>query len=229
MRMCEQVRTSICYPGLNVKIACSHGGLTPGSDGVTHQAIEDMGIYRTIPGMTVIMPSDYYSTRKLVAASATHNGPVYIRFTRCDMPVFYNENDSFEIGRGKLINQGDDVSIIAIGDMLHQALEAADTLEKMGIDTELIEIHTLKPLDNDMVLKSLRKTKRVVTVENHNYFNGLGSAVAELMAEAGCGILRRIGLKDVFAESGEYYELLKKYEMDKEFIVKAALDLLSGE
>ncbi|MDO8685147.1 MAG: transketolase C-terminal domain-containing protein [Clostridiales bacterium] len=226
MRMCEQVRTSICYPNLNVKIACSHGGLTPGSDGVTHQAIEDMGIYRTIPGMTVIMPSDYYSTRKLVAKAAGYYGPVYLRFTRDPVPVFYNENEKFEIGKGKVLKEGRDITIIAIGDMLHQALEAVNELERMGTSVELIEMHTLKPLDTELVLRSLNKTKKIITVENHNYLNGLGSAVADVIAEAGKGILRKVGLKDTFAESGGYYELLRKYEMDSKYIIKMAEELL---
>lgn len=226
MRMCEQVRTSICYTGQNVKIACSHGGLTPGSDGPTHQAIEDMGIYRSIPGIAVIMPADYNATKKLVAKAAEYFGPVYLRFTRDPLPVYYSEEEEFEIGKGKVLKQGKDITIIAIGDLLHQSIEAAEILEKRGVSVELIDMHTLKPLDVELVKATLQKTGKIVTVEDHNYLNGLGSAVAEVIAEEGKGILRRVGLKDRFAESGEYYQLLKKYEMDAAYIIKMAEELL---
>ncbi|MDO8685647.1 MAG: transketolase C-terminal domain-containing protein [Clostridiales bacterium] len=226
MRMCEQVRTSICYPNLNVKIACSHGGLTPGNDGVTHQAIEDMGIYRSIPGIAVIMPADYNATKKLVARAVEYNGPVYLRFTRDPVPVFYCESEEFEIGKGKLLKEGRDITIIAIGDMLHQALEAVNELERKGVSVELIDMHTLKPLDVNLVRQSLDRTGKIITVEDHNIFNGLGSAVADVVSEAGKGILRKVGLKDMFAESGSYYDLLRKYEMDSKYILKMAEELL---
>ena len=226
MRMCEQVRTSICYPQLNVKIACSHGGLTPGNDGVTHQAIEDMGIYRTIPGMTVIMPGDYNATKKLVAKAAEYYGPVYLRFTRDPIPVFYNENEEFEIGKGKVIKEGKDISLIAIGDALHQAIAAAEELEKQGVSVELIDMHTLKPLDIELIEKTLNKTGKIITVEDHNILNGLGSAVADILAEKGKGIMRKVGLKDIYAESGDYYKLLEKYEMDSKHVLKMAAELL---
>jgi transketolase len=226
MRMCEQVRTSICYPNLNVKLACSHGGITPGNDGVTHQAIEDMGIYRTIPNMTVIMPADYHSTRKLIRKAAEYDGPVYLRFTRDAVPFYYSENEDFEIGKGKLLKKGKDISIVVIGDMLHIALEAADKLEKQGVSVELIDMHTLKPLDEELIRETVNRTGRVITVEDHNIYNGLGSAVAEVMATMGKGILRKVGLKDCFAESGDYYLLLKKYEMDSDYVVKMAAEIL---
>ena len=226
MRMCEQIRTSVCYTGLNVKVACSHGGLTPGNDGPTHQAIEDMGIYRSIPGIIVAMPADYNATKKLVAKAAEHYGPVYLRFTRDPLPIYYSENEEFEFGKGKLLKQGKDITIIAIGDLLHQSVEAANELEKRGISVELIDMHTLKPLDVEMVKASIARTGRIVTVEDHNFMNGLGSAVAEVIAEEGCGVLRRVGLKDRFAESGDYYKLLEKYEMDAAYIQKMAEQLL---
>lgn len=227
MRMCEQIRTSICYSNLNVKIACSHGGLTSGSDGVTHQAIEDLGIMRTIPNMTVIMGADYNSTKKLVKKAAELNGPVYLRFTRVAVPVYYNENEEFEIGKGKLLRNGNDITIITFGEMLHEALKAIIQLEAEGVNVELIDIHTLKPLDVSLISNSIRKTKKVITVEDHSIINGLGSAVAEIVAEMGCGILKRIGLKDTFAESGSYNELLQKYEMDSNYILKMADELLT--
>lgn len=226
MRMCEQVRTSICYAGLNVKIACSHGGLTPGSDGVTHQAIEDMGIMRTLPNMTVIMGADYNSTKKLVKKAVELNGPVYLRFTRDPLPVFYNEEEEFEIGKGKLVKEGNDITIVTIGDMLHQGLEAAEQLSKEGISAEVIDMHTLKPFDRELIIASVKKTGKIISAEDHNFLNGLGSAVSEVIAELGYGKLRRVGLKDTFAESGDYYKLLNKYEMDSEYIVKMAREIL---
>jgi len=226
MRMLEQIRTSACYPNLNVKIACSHGGLTPGSDGATHQGLEDMGIYRTIPNMTIIMPSDYNSTRKLVEAAYTWKGPVYLRFTRDEMPFYYDENEEFEIGKGKILKEGVDITIIAIGDLLHQAIKASEKLEKEGISVRLIDMFTLKPLDEELVLESIKRTGKVITVEDHNIYNGLGSAVAEVIAEAGLGKLKKIAVKDHFGESGNYYTLLKNYDMDEDAIVRAAYELL---
>jgi len=226
MRMLEQIRTSACYPYLNVKIACSHGGLTPGSDGATHQGLEDMGIYRTIPNMTIIMPADYNSTRKLVEAAYTWKGPVYLRFTRDEMPFYYDENEEFEIGKGKILKEGVDITIIAIGDLLHQAIKASEKLEKEGISVRLIDMFTLKPLDEELVLESIKRTGKVITVEDHNIYNGLGSAVAEVIAEAGLGKLKKIAVKDHFGESGNYYTLLKNYDMDEDAIVRAAYELL---
>lgn len=227
MRMCEQVRTSICYPGLNVKVACSHGGLTPGNDGVTHQAVEDLGIYRSIPGIAVIMPADYNATCKLVAQAVDYPGPVYLRFTRDPVMSYYGEGESFEIGRGKVLKQGRDLSVLFIGDMLQQALAAEEELERRGVSVELIDMHTLKPFDNELALATLAKTGRIVTVEDHNHFNGLGSAVAEIIAERGKGVLRRVGLCDRYAESGDYHLLLEKYGMDSKAVIKRAEELLA--
>jgi len=228
MRMLEQIRTSVCYPNLNVKIACSHGGLTPADDGATHQGTEDMGIYRTIPNMTVIMPADYNSTRKLVEAAYKWNGPVYLRFTRNEMPFYYDENEEFEIGKGKILKDGNDITIIGIGDLLHQAINAANELERKCVSVRLIDMFTLKPLDEELVLESVKKTGKVITVEDHNIYNGLGSAVSEVMAEAGIGKLKRIAIKDHFGESGNYYKLLEKYDMDENAILKAADELLAN-
>jgi transketolase len=226
MRMAEQIRTSVCYPGLNVKLACSHGGLTPGNDGVTHQAIEDMGIYRTVPGMTVIMPADYHATKALTRAAAAIYGPVYLRFTRDPVPALYGSDEDFTIGRGKVLNQGRDIALIAIGDLVHQAVAAAEALEKRGVSVELIDMHTLKPLDEKLVGEVISRIGRVITIEDHNIFNGLGSAVAEVIARTGKGIMRSVGLKDTFAESGDYYALLQKYEMDAPYIIKMAEEIL---
>lgn len=228
MRMADQVRTSICYPNLNVKVAVSHGGLTPGNDGPTHQAIEDFGIMRTLPKMTVIMPSDYYSAKKLIHKAVEMYGPVYLRFTRDPVPVYYSPDEDFEIGKGKRIRDGKDISIIAIGDMLHEAIKAANELNSMGISVDLIDMHTLKPLDVDLVLDTLNKTGRIITVEDHNVINGLGSAVSEVVAENGKGICSRIGINDTFAESGEYELLLDKYGLSSKHIVAKAQKLISA-
>lgn len=226
MRALEMIRTSACYSNLNVKVACSHGGLTPANDGVTHQGIEDCGIMRTIPNMAVIMGSDYVATRKLVAKAAAWDGPCYLRFTRDAFPVRYKETDEFEIGKGKLLKEGRDITIVSFGEMLHEAVPAMEELEKAGHSVELIDIHTLKPFDVELVGRSVAKTGRVVTVEDHNWINGLGSAVAEVVAEMGKGVLRRVGLRDTFAESGMYNLLLEKYRMDRKAVFAAAKEIL---
>lgn len=228
MRILEQIRTSVCYSEQNVKICCSHGGLTPASDGPTHQAIEDMGIYRTIPNMTVVMPADYASCKALMKKTIEYVGPVYIRFTRDPMPFFYSEDEQFELGKGKVIQEGMDITIISNGDMLHEAIKAVKTLESEGVSVELIDMHTIKPLDEALVKKTLAKTKKIITIEDHNIYNGLGSAVAEVIAQQGEGILRIVGLRDRFGESGPYHDLLHKFNMDAEYLVKMAHELLEG-
>ncbi|SDW65954.1 transketolase [Paenibacillus sp. PDC88] len=225
LRMAEQVRQEVCYPNLNVKIACSHGGLTPANDGGSHQAIEDMGVLRTIPNMTVIMGADYYSTRKLVAAAAEHDGPVYLRFTRDTIPVIYDENEKFEIGKAKQLKNGTDVAIIANGDTVHLAMEAAEDLEKEGISVKLLDMHTLKPLDREAVVDCL-SIGRIITVEDHNILNGLGSAVSEVVAEEGGAIVRRIGVQDRFGESAPYEKLLELNGITVQNIVSTAKSML---
>ena len=226
MRACEQVRTFIAYPELNVKIAVSHGGITPANDGVTHQGTEDLGIMRTIPGMTVIMPADYYATKALVRAAAAHPGPVYLRFTRDPVPIIYGPDDLFEIGKGKVLREGDDVSLIALGDMLSVALEAAEELAESGVSAEVIDMHTIKPIDRELVVETAAKTRRVVAIEDHQIQGGLGSAVAEVLGEELPTPMRRIGLRNTFAESGRYDLLLSKYGMDSDAIIAAVRELL---
>ena len=221
MRACEQVRTFVAYPHMNVKICVSHGGITPANDGVTHQATEDLGIMRTIPGMTVLMPADAVSTRELVIAAAQSEGPVYLRFTRDGVPVIYNEGTRFLIGKGMLLREGKDVTIIAIGDMVQKGLEARDILSKQEILAEVIDMHTIKPLDEFIILDSVRKTKAVVTVEDHQIECGLGGALSEFLGENYPVPIHRIGLQNTFAESGEYELLLKKYRMSVADIVSA--------
>ena len=226
MRMVEMIRQEICYPHLNVKIACSHGGVTPANDGASHQAIEDMGILRTIPNMTVIMPADYHSARKLVRAAAEFDGPVYLRFTRDAVPVIYDEEDSFVIGKAKQLRQGKDVAIIANGDTVRLALQAAEVLAAQNIEARVLDMHTIKPLDVEAVMDCIENIGRIVTVEDHNILNGLGSAVCELAAEAGKGKVKRLGIQDQFGMSAPYERLLAMNGVTVENIVDSAKALL---
>ncbi|MCC8165224.1 MAG: transketolase family protein [Planctomycetes bacterium] len=228
LRMGEQIRQEVCYPKLNVKIACSHGGLTPANDGASHQGIEDMGVMRTIPNMTVIMGADYNATRKLVAAAAALNGPVYLRFTRDAIPVIYDENVEFTIGKAHMIQDGSDISIIANGDTVCIALEAAKELSAQGIGVRLLDMHTIKPLDNDAVRDCIDRTGKIITVEDHNILNGLGSAVCEVVAEMGRGRVHRIGVRDQFGESAPYERLLAQNGITAENIVQQAKRLLAS-
>ena len=225
MRMCEMIRQEICYPHLNVKFACSHGGVTPANDGASHQAIEDMGILRTIPNMTVIMPVDYWAARKLVRAAAEFDGPVYLRFTRDAIPVIYDENAAFEIGKANWLREGKDVSLIANGDTVRLALEAADKLAAEGISAGVLDMHTIKPLDVEAVKRCIRETGKIITVEDHNILNGLGSAVADVVAESGKAVLRRVGIQDQFGMSAPYDRLLAMNGITTGHIVELARQL----
>ncbi|MBN1588940.1 MAG: transketolase family protein [Pirellulales bacterium] len=222
MRACEQMRTSVAYPKLNVNIAVSHAGLTAYDDGVTHQAIEDLGIVRSIPNMTVVQPCDAPSTRKAVMAAAKIDGPVYLRLTRIGMPILYDAGPDFEIGKAIRLRRGNDVTIVAIGDMVFQALDAAEQLAIEGIGVDLLDMHTIKPLDQEALLESVMRTGAVVTAEDHNVVGGLGSAVAETLGEHRPTPMTRIGLQDTFAESGAYDDLLRHYGMDARHIIEAA-------
>jgi transketolase len=226
LRMAEQIRQEVCYPKLNVKIACSHGGLTPANDGASHQSIEDMGVLRTIPNMTVVMGADYYSTRKLVKQAAEIYGPVYLRFTRDAVPVIYDENEEFIIGKAKKIKDGKDIALIANGDTVHLALDAAKELERDGMSVKLLDMHTIKPLDREAVVGCLNIGK-IVTIEDHNILNGLGSAVCEVVAEEGKGIVRRIGVQDQFGQSAPYEKLLELNGITVENIVKTAKEMIN--
>ena len=226
MRMCEMIRQEAAYPNLNVKLACSHGGVTPANDGASHQAIEDMGIYRSIPNMTVIMPADYYAARKLVRAAADWDGPVYLRFTRDKVPVLYDENTEFEIGKGKLLRRGNDVAIIANGDTVRLAVEAAELLAAEGIEARVVDMHTIKPLDKACVESCVSEIGKIVTVEDHNILNGLGSAVCEVAAELGKGRVKRIGIQDQFGQSAPYERLLAINGVTVENIVEQAKALI---
>ena len=222
LRMCEQIRQEICYPNLNVKIACSHGGVTPANDGASHQCIEDMGVLRTLPNMTVIMPADYWSARKLVAAAAEMNGPCYLRFTRDAIPVIYDENTTFEIGKANLLKDGKDVAIIANGDTVRLALEAAEVLAGKGISARVLDMHTIKPLDVEAVKACVNDIGKIITVEDHNIINGLGGAVCVVVAEMGKGQVKRVGIQDQFGQSAPYERLLAINGITVENIVAQA-------
>jgi transketolase len=226
MRALEQLRTSVCYPNLNVKIAASHGGLTPSNDGATHQAIEDVAIMRALPNMSVVMGADYNSAKALTLCAARHMGPVYLRYTRDDFPDFYDEREVFELGKGKLLRKGGAVTLVSFGEMLHEALFACELLRQEGIEVDLIDMHTVKPLDEGLLKDSLSRTHACVTVEDHSVIGGLGGAVAEFMAGLGLGRLRRIGLPDCFGQSGKYRELLEHYGMDRGAIAETVRALL---
>ena len=217
----EQVRNSIGYPKLNVKIGATHAGISVGEDGATHQCLEDLALMREIPGMVVLNPSDDVEAKAAVKAAYEHVGPVYIRFGRLPVPVINDTPDyKFEIGKGIVLKEGTDVSIIATGLEVSEALEAAKMLEADGISAEVINIHTIKPLDRELVVKTATKTGKVVTVEEHSIIGGLGSAVAEVLCEEAPSKLLRIGVNDCFGESGPALELIKKYELDAESIYK---------
>ncbi len=222
MRMCEMIRQEVCYPHLNVKIACSHGGVTPANDGASHQCIEDMGILSTIPNMTVIMPADYNSARKLTKAAAEFDGPVYLRFTRDAIPEIYGCEQEFVIGKAVSLREGNDVSIIAIGDTVRLALEAADALREQGISARVLDMHTLKPLDKEAVVKAINETGKIITVEDHNVINGLGYAVSAIAADMGRGMVKRLGIQDQFGQSAPYERLLAMNGITVENIVATA-------
>ncbi|MDI6600321.1 MAG: transketolase family protein [Thermoanaerobacteraceae bacterium] len=225
-RAYDQVRDSICYPNLNVKIAATHAGLTVGEDGATHQALEDISLMRGLPNMTVIVPADATSATKLIKLAAEYKGPVYIRLGRPSVPVIYQDTQEFQIGKGIRLKEGRDISIIATGIMVSKAIEAADMLQKEGITAEVIDIHTIKPIDKELIIDTARRTGRVITCEEHNIYGGLGSAVCEVLSENYPARVKRIGVKDTFGESGTPDELLKKYGLTSEEIVKAAREML---
>jgi transketolase len=221
MRALDMVRNSIHYPRLNVKIAASHGGITPGPDGVTHQGQEDLSIIRAIASSTIIAPADPTTTKLAVWAAAEYDGPVYLSFTRDPVPVLFDMDYPFEIGKAVTVRDGKDATIIANRDLVVQSLVAAELLAGQGLDVRVIDCHTLKPLDIEVILQAAHETGAIVTAEDNMYYGGLGSAVAEVLVENHPIPMKRIGVRDTFAESGPYLELLKKYGLSAEHIVKA--------
>ena len=218
-RAYEQVRNSIGYPHLNVKIGATHAGITVGEDGASHQCLEDMALMRAIPGMVVINPSDAVEARAAVQAAIEYVGPVYLRFGRAAVPIINDREDyKFEIGKGEILREGSDVTIVATGICVSSALEAADKLAADGISAEVINIHTIKPLDTELIVKSAKKTGKVVTAEEHTIIGGLGGAVCEALSEKAPTPVLRIGVNDVFGESGTAAALVAKYGLDGEGI-----------
>ena len=225
-RVLDQVRQSIAYSNKNVKIAASHAGLTLGEDGATHQVLEDIGQMKMLPGMVVINPCDYNQTKQATLAAAEYEGPVYLRFGRPVVPVFIPEDMRFEIGKGILLQEGTDVTIVATGHLVWESLLAADELEKQGISCEIINIHTIKPLDEEIILKSVEKTGKIVTAEEHNYLGGLGESVAGMLARKRPTPQEFVAVQDTFGESGTPAELMHKYKIDSFAVVEAVKRIL---
>lgn len=226
----DQMRVSICYSNLDVKIAGCHTGLSVGPDGASHQALEDIAITRVLPNMTVLAPADVVQAKQATIAAAVWPGPVYIRFTREKTPVFYRPEMSYRIGKADLLREGTDVTIAACGPIVYQALLAAEQLLKSSeklISTEVINVHTIKPLDVETLVKSVKKTGRLVTVEEHQVIGGLGSAIAEALSEFHPVPIVRVGMQDTFGESGDSEELLKKYHMTADDIIQAVHDVIN--
>ena len=224
-RAFEQVRNSVGYPHLNVKIGATHAGISVGEDGATHQCNEDIALMRTIPGMTVINPSDDVEAKAAVRAAVEHEGPVYLRFGRLAVPVINDKPDyKFEIGKGVVLREGKDVTIIATGLPVSECLGAADKLAADGIDAKVINIHTIKPLDEELVLAAAKETGKVVTVEEHSVIGGLGSAVCDVLSEKCPTKVMKIGINDTFGESGPAVELVKKYGLDADSIYAKVKD-----
>lgn len=224
-RAFEQVRNSVCYPKLNVKICATHAGLTVGADGGSHQAIEDISLMRTLPNMTVINPADAKEAEAAVLAAIDYQGPVYIRLGRAETKDIHDDSYHFEWGKAEVLRQGSDVTIFATGIMTAKALDAAETLAKQGVQAEVINVHTIKPLDEETVIASAKKTGKVVTAEEHSIIGGLGSAVAEVLARQCPTKQAFVGVQDSFGESGSPNDLLEKYGLTTEAIVKAAVGL----
>ena len=225
-RAFEQIRNSVGYPHLNVKIGATHAGISVGEDGASHQCCEDFALMRSIPGMVVICPADDVEARQAVIAAYHYDGPVYLRFGRLAVPVFHNDDYKFEIGKGELVKEGSDVTIIANGLMVAEAINAADELKAQGIDAEVTNIATIKPLDTELIVKSAKKTGKVITVEEHNVIGGLGEAVCSALSECCPTPVKRIGINDVFGHSGPAKDLLKQFGLSADNIVKETKEFL---
>ena len=226
-RVYDQVRQVVAYSGTNVKICASHAGITLGEDGATHQIMEDIGLMKMLPGMVVINPCDYNQTKAAAIAAAGHVGPVYLRFGRPSVPNFTDENARFEIGKAIMLNEGTDVTVIATGHLVWDAVQAVQSLEKEGISVELINIHTIKPLDSDAVISSARKTGAVVCAEEHLIAGGLGESVASLLARTNPVPMEFVAVDDKFGQSGTPAELMKAYGLDSEHIINAVKKAIS--
>lgn len=223
-RAYEQIRNSIAYPNLNVKICATHAGITVGEDGATHQMLEDLSLMRGLPNMTVISPSDDTLTRWAVREISKINGPVYLRLSRMATPVIYEKSDNFEIGKGVQIGEGIDASIIATGVTVSEALKAQEILKENGVNVRVIDIHTIKPIDKELIIKCAKETKRIITVEDHNVIGGLGSAVCEVLSEEYPTKVERMGIPDCFGRSGKADELMRYYKIDSTAIMNKIIN-----
>ena len=226
-RVYDQIRQSIAYSSKNVKICASHAGLTLGEDGATHQILEDIGLMKMLPGMTVINTCDYNQTKAATIAIADHKGPVYLRFGRPKVPVFMPTDQPFEIGKGIVLNEGTDVTIVATGHLVWESLQAAEKLEKQGISAEVINIHTIKPLDEETILKSVAKTRCIVTAEEHNKFGGLGESVARCLSQNQPTPQEFVAVNDTFGESATPSQLMEKYQINDDAVVAAVKKVLN--
>jgi transketolase len=226
-RVYDQIRQSVAYSNKNVKIACSHAGLTLGEDGATHQILEDLGLMKMLPGMTVINPCDYNQTKAATIAVAEHVGPVYLRFGRPVVPIFTDPNQEFIIGKAWTVNEGKDVSIFATGHLVWEAILAGEILAEKGIDAEIINIHTIKPLDEDAVLASVRKTGCAVSAEEHQIAGGLGDSIAQVLIKNQLVPMEYVGVNDSFGESGTPAQLMEKYGLNASAIVEKALKAIA--
>ena len=223
-RAYDQIRNSICYPKMNVKICATHSGVTVGEDGATHQMLEDLGLMRGLPNMTVLCTSDDTETRWAIEEISKIQGPVYVRLCRLATPVIYDENQKFEIGKAIQIGEGTDATIFATGVVVSEAIKAKEELEKQGINVRVIDVHTIKPLDKEMIIKCAKETKRIITIEDHSIINGLGTAIADVLTEEYPCKLIKLGVKDEFGRSGKATELLEHYGLTAKHIVEAVQD-----
>ncbi len=223
-RAYDQIRSSICYPNLNVKICATHAGITAGEDGATHQMLEDISLMRTMPNMQVFSPSDDIQTKWLIEEISKIQGPVYVRLARMATPVIYDENQKFEIGKMVQLGEGTDASIFATGIMVSEALKAQEKLAQEGIYVRVIDVHTIKPIDREMIIKCAKETDKLITVEDHSIIGGLGSSICEVLLEEYPKKVTRIGMKDRFGKSGKADQLLKYFKMDSGAIIEAVKD-----
>lgn len=223
----EQIRSSVCYSNVNVKIASTHSGLSADKDGATHQSLEDIALARVLPNMTVLAPADFKQTQEAVLAAAETDGPVYIRLSRNKSPIFTTKSTPFKVGEAQILKYGNDITLVSCGAIVYEVLKAARELKlKYRIDAEVINIHTIKPLDKSKLIASAKKTGRIITIEEHQVAGGLGSAVSEILAEEFPAYVNKIGIKDTFTESGDYEKLIKKYGLDSASIVSVVKNLV---
>lgn len=225
-RAFEVIRNSVCYPKLNVKICATHAGITVGEDGASHESIEDISIMRSIPNMTVVVPADEIETEKVILEAAKYNGPMYVRLGRSAVPTLFGEDYKFEIGKGTVLRDGNDATIIACGMMVNEAIIAHEELKAEGINVRVINMSTIKPIDRELIVKAAKETKAIVTAEEHSIIGGLGSAVSEVVSEECPVIVKKVGVKDVFGESGTPAELLEKYGLTAKHIAESVREAL---